>query len=337
MKRKRLVSAALIGFVIVAMLASSCKKDKSSSSSSTETTSTVNQVQASESQDAVSDKVETDVDNQIDDLEANNFSLSAAKTASDSSCVTITVDSTGGKSWPKTVTLVYNCQETINGELFDQSGTVIVTVDTTNINGERGYTRKVNFIDYALTTDSSTLILNGTRTLTRTKIKKEISSDLKKYRLEMIDSITSNLSFSVKYLDYNGSGLDTTVTFTRVTAKSRDMVLNFTRVGTLRKWTSVLKNDTITFNGKVTGIDIIGKNYERTIISPLIVTFCPIWPHTPVISTGTIELTVNGTNLASISYSAIDCVTSATLTTADGKVKNKKINRKFGFHLNRWW
>jgi hypothetical protein len=312
-----------------------CKKDSTTTNSETSNTTAnmVNQVQTSESQDATANKVETDIDNEADDLEANGYTTTNTKAAA-STCVSISIDSTSTKkSWPRTITLNYNCNDTVNGEVMIQTGIVSISIDTLTINKRRGYSRSITFNNYSIKTDSSTIVINGTRNLKRIAVIPSLTST--NYRLELKDSVTSNLNFSINYVNYKGTA-DTTVTFTRKAARVRDVVLNYTKV--LRIWVNHIKNDTITFTGQVSGVDIIGKSYVRMIpaTNPIVVSYCPIWPHNEII-TGEIDLTSNGTAIATITYTADGCSTNATLTTPDGKIKNKKISRKFGLSLKKWW
>ncbi len=328
--RKIIIGLALL-FIAGSLLFTFCKKDNTTTTTTTTTaTNSVNQVQTSESQDAVADKVETDVDSQLDELEANNYSSGDKKDAI-SSCLTITIDSTsrGGKLWPRTVILDYNCDDTVNGEKIIQTGIVTVTVDTSKkFKKMQGYTRIDSFKNYTITTDSSTLVLNGWRTMKRTNVISGIGS------LELVDSITSDLTFSITYHDYKGT-TDTTVTFTRQAARTRDIHLHYVKIG--KKWHHIIMEDTAYINGQVSGLDIAGKAYIRKITSQLVYSRCPLWPFNPIISSGVIDINSNGTDIATITYSATGCKTEVTLTTADGKVKNKKINRKFGLGLKKWW
>ncbi len=335
MNKSRTIYGIFALLLLGAITFYACKKDTTTTNSgaSNTTAKTVNQVQTSESQDATASKVETDIDNEADDLEANGYTTTATKDAA-STCVSISIDSTSTKKlWPRTITLNYNCSDTVNGEVIKQTGIVSISVDTLMINKKRGYSRSISFNNYSITTDSSTIVINGTRNLKRIAIIPSITST--NFRLELKDSVTSNLNFSIKYIDYKGA-TDTTVTFTRKAARVRDVVLNYTKV--LRIWVNMIKNDTITFTGQVSGVDIIGNSYVRMIpaTDPIVVSYCPIWPHNEII-TGEIDLTSNGTNIATITYTANGCSTNATLTTPDGKIKNRKINRKFGLSLKKWW
>ena len=198
-----------------------CKKDNSTNSANTTTTNTINQVQTSESQDATADKVESDVDSQADNLEANGYT--GATTKSDpSTCVTISIDSTSsGHKWPRTVTLTYNCNDTINGDVISQTGAVKIVVDTLTVNKKRGYSRSITFNNYTIGTDSSSVTLNGTRTVRCISVNAStVSATSTNYRLELKDSVTSNLTFNITYKNYS-----TTENFTRKAARLRDIIL----------------------------------------------------------------------------------------------------------------
>ena len=64
------------------------------------------------------------------------------------------------------------------------------------------------------------------------------------------------------YIDYKVA-TDTTVTFTRNAARLRDIILNYSKVN--RRWVNLIKNDTLSITGQVSGTDIAVKSYVRKI------------------------------------------------------------------------
>lgn len=322
MKKIQILTGVMLFVLITVLIFHSCKKDNNESIATT----TVNELQNSESQDAVADKVENDIDNSVDKMEANDFNISTQKSSFDD-CVTVEVDHPDTTDWPKTITITVNCSDTVNGEIINQHGTIVIVVNATNKPWRKFLTRTITFSNYSITADSSTITINGTRAMTRKSVDVIWLDDLKKeFRIQVLDSIQSNLVFTAAYAD-------TTITFTRIANKSRNMIAYFHRLTGGLRYYNEIKKDTVIFNGNITGLNARGIPYERNITSPLEITFCPIWPHNPIISTGTITY-IAGNNTATISYSATGCQTKVTIT------KNgvtKEIDRKFGKRFKRWW
>ena len=334
MKAKKIYSLAsilLIGGVIIFF---SCKKDNSSNNMSL-TSSQVNEAQQSESDDALADKVEQDMDNNMDNLESNGYSSSTAKSAI-ADCVGITIDSiTNAGGWPRNITFTYNCQDTVNDEVISQLGTINVVV-TRGVKTSGGYLykRDITFTDYKVTIDSvstfnlatsPSIKITGTRTVTRTNIKPYLSDNNKMLRLVINDSIKSDMSFSIKYGD-------STYTFTRFVDRQRNAFLHFSKP--FHRWISVIDNDTLTLTGPVTGTNARGYNYTRNITTPLLFTFCPLWPFNLIISSGEIDLSNSNGVTGTITYAATGCKTIVTLTVNG---KSKIITRNFGRRFHKWW
>lgn len=314
---------------------SSCKKENSESGSSI-TASQVNETQQSESQDAMADKIEQDQDNMLDKLESNGYSVTSQKAALDD-CVGIAIDSiTHVGGWPREITLTFDCLDTVNGEVISQTGTIQVMVNRGNLTtGGYLYSRSITFANYKVTTDSVSLFnpstspsitINGTRTVTRTKISGRII-DTKHVMFDVTDSIKSNMSFAVNYGD-------TTISFTRNVDRQRVAKLYMRRISGSLLWIPEIANDTITYTGTVTGINARGRDYVREITTPVVCTFCPYWPNNLIISSGVISFSNDGGKVGNISYSAYGCKTIVTITI-NGKTKT--IERRFGRKFKRWW
>ncbi len=338
MKAKGLYVFTAVLFVLGMIVFFGCKKDNNSTDNSTVATSTVNEAQQSESQDAIADKTEQDMDNNLDKLESNGYSTSSEKSDLDE-CVSVSIDSTTrAKGWPRTVTLTYNCQDTINNEIFSQTGQIIVQVDTIKkTKSGMLYSRNISFNNYKIIMDSiptfspatsPSVTITGSRTLTRIGISRTIINS-KLINIDVTDSITSDMNFTINYGD-------TTITFTRNVARERVAELYFKRITGTLIWLSDIPKDTLTYTGTVTGINARGKNYTREITTPLECTFCSSWPHNLRISSGVISFSNDGGLVGTITYSANtdDCKTTVTLN-ANGKTK--VIERKFGRKFHKWW
>ena len=332
MKTKTMYYLVTILFAAGFVLFFSCKKENNGTVSSTQ----VKEAQQSESDDAMADKIEQDQDNMLDKLESNGYSGTSAKAALDD-CVSITIDSTThALGWPRKITLIYDCQDTVNGEVISQIGTIQVMVNRGSFTtGGYLYSRSITFTNYKVIADSVSLYnpltspsitINGTRTVTSIKISGRII-DTKHVMFDVTDSIKSNMSFAVNYGD-------TSVSFTRNVDRQRVAKVYLRRITGSFIWISDITKDTITYTGTVTGINARGRDYVREISTPVVCTFCPYWPYNLIISSGDISFSNDGGKIGDISYRALGCKTEVTLNV-NGKTKT--IERTFGRKFRRWW
>ena len=335
-KFKLLMIAAMFGLLI-----SGCNKDNNSPSNNNNVMANqqIAQVQNSDVQDAVADKSDQDADNTMDELQSNNYQVSALKSALASGTKVITVDHPDSTTFPKLITIVYtNYQDSTANESFVKNGEIDIYV--TAGNDKLLVTRAFTFKAFAVTTDSTTVTVNGTRTVTRTKHLYKYDG-LASLRLSVTDNITANLSFSIVQ-----TGQTDSLKFTRVVNKLRTSVLHYNNIGLTTAWKYVkFRNipalDTITISGTVTGVNEKGNDYSKTVseATPLVVTFYKL---TPIVSSGTMDLTVSGTTASSftITYKQdlpdhpfMTLVTVTNNTT----LKTHSFDRRFGRKFFRWW
>src|ERR1035437_362899 len=162
-KFKLLMVAAMFGLLI-----NSCNKDNSSPSNDSMTNQQIAQVQNSDVQDAVADKTNQDANNTMDDLQSNNYQVTNLKSALASGSRIITVDHPDSSTFPKVITIVYsNYQDSTAEESFIKNGEIDITVNAGT--DKQLITRAFTFKSFSVTTDSTTVIVSGTRTVTRTK------------------------------------------------------------------------------------------------------------------------------------------------------------------------
>jgi hypothetical protein len=334
MKAKKIYYLASVILIAGVVVCFSCKKDNTTTNGTIAATQ-LNEAQQSESNDAMADKVDQDIDNNLDNLESNGYSTSTGKSAL-ADCVGITIDSTTqANGWPRNITFTYDCQDTINSEVISQMGTINVIVSRgAKTSGGYLYTRAITFTDYTVTIDSvsafnlatsPSIKISGTRTVTRTSITPYLSSDKQQLRLVINDAIKSAMNFHINYGD-------TSITFTRNVDRTRTAYLHFRKP--FHRWLNVIDEDTLTLTGPVTGINARGYTYTRNITTPLLFTFCTLWPHVLIISQGEIDLSNSSGAIGTITYAATGCKTTVTLTVNG---KSKIINRRFGRKFHRWW
>lgn len=298
MKTSKLLNLLML-VAIFAFIFTGCKKDNSSSSSTSGLTNQqTSQVQNSDVQDAVADRSEQDADNTVDQLQANNYVTSSIK-ADVPLAITIKVDGVpltapDSSSKTKEITLVYtNYADSTSGEKFVYNGEIDVTVSTlSNILTSRVFI----FKNFSITTDSTTITVSGTRTVTRLSEKYSIVTEpngLKGIRIIAKDTIVANTTWAL-----TTTGSPDTLKFTRNVNRGRISNINFENSNQGTKWTSIIfitypHLDTISWTGNITGQDEAGDNYSKTITTtPLELTW---YDGTPVLIAGTMDLTVSST------------------------------------------
>jgi hypothetical protein len=324
--------AIMFGFIV-----SSCNKD-TSSAGNTMSALQLAAVQNSDVQDAVADKSEQDIDKTLDELQSNNYNTSAAKSESAKGTRTIIVDHPDSTTFPKIVTIIYsNYQDSTADESFVRNGEIDIVV--TEGATPQLITRAFTFKGYSVTTDSTTVAVTGTRTVERTAFTHKLTG-LASLRLSFSDNITANLRFAIIK-----TGETDSLIFTRVVSKLRTSVLHYDNVGG-NSWLTIrfrndLSKDTITFSGTVTGVNEKGDNYTKTVSSgtPLTVIF---YRGTPVISSGTMDLTIAGETADSFTITYKEDLPNhphKTLVTVTNNLTNAthSFDRIFGRKFLRWW
>jgi len=333
MKKRTLVHFG-ISLAVVSMLSYSCKKDNSST---TATANAPTQVLNSDVQDAVADKTDQDVDNTVDAIQANGYSTTGLSLKDDNS-VTVTVSGGGDSAtFPKTITIIFtNYQDSANGEKFVKNGTIKVVVTAADSTHPYLVTRTHTFTNFSITTDSVACTINGTRTVHRTAATLKFNG-LKSIRASVTDSITAKLNYKIADVSSTDS-----LTFTRIVAKQRVAIVNYTNIGgSLRKtaiFKNILSNDTVTYTGTITGTNEKGLAYTKTVTTalPLDVTF---YQGAPVISSGTMMYTVTSAGDTTTTYKLVfsestanphkTSVTVTNETTLKTYTYVRKLARKF--------
>jgi hypothetical protein len=335
MKSRRIPELILI-CSIGAVLISGCTKDDLSDSSKL-STQQISQVQNLDLQDAVADIVDQDADNTIDELQAQNYSVPVTKSAQVTGSITITVDHPDSTFFPKIVTIVYsNYQAGISDETFIRNGEIKVVI--TAQQNKQLITRNFTFKDFSVTTDSTVVTVKGSRVVARTAQTLKYNG-LQSLRITNTDQITSDLKFSIVR-----TGETDTLKYTRAAAKVRNAILHFENIGgntwkTIRFRSTPLK-DTITFSGRVTGVNEKGDLYSKTIKAsdPLTIVF---YEGVPVMTSGTMDYTVTGTSAASftITYKQDPSHPRLTLVTVTNNLTQAthSFNRSLGRRHLRWW
>ncbi|MGD0583035.1 MAG: hypothetical protein ABR974_08845 [Bacteroidales bacterium] len=312
--------------------------NKESSPAGSLPTQQVQQAQNSDVQDAVADKNDQDVDNTLDQLQVSNYNATALKSGQILVSRVISVDHPDSTTFPKIITIVYNnFQDSTATESFVKNGEIDVNVSITGDNKQM-VTRTMTFKNYSITTDSTTVTISGTRTVTRDAISYKFTG-LTSLRTVITDNIAANLSYAITQ-----TGVSDTLKFTRVVAKTRKSYLHYANTGGVTwqtiKFKNVLAQDTITWSGTVTGINEDGESYSKTVdaSTPLTAIY---YKGTPVLASGTLDLTITGTTTSSftITYMEDPAHPHMTLVTVtnDQTSKTHSFDRRFSRKLTKWW
>jgi hypothetical protein len=335
--KSKIVFRLLLFFLAVSLSLSSCKKDSTTANNNTLTGKQVIQVQNNDAQDALADKTEEDVDSKLAELQNNNYSNASAKalgTLNDT--VVITVDHPDTTTFPKVVTLTYyNFRDSSLNENITKNGKITVTISSANPTHRKLVSWAFVFSNFSVSTDSTTITINGIRTVSRQKVSFKFNGFLSE-RTSVIDNITAATRFAVV-----STGKTDTLKFTRNVNKVRTAVYHFRNI--IYKplqparifWRYVASSDTITYTGTVTGTNEKGDTYSKTITSPLEVT---VYKGSLIISSGALTYTV-GTDSYQITFEEDPAHKHFTLVT----VKNNQtgnttsFDRRFGRLFRRWW
>jgi hypothetical protein len=314
--------------LMLGMTLAGCKKDKTTSDT-TLAGGDVALSQDAESQDAVADNVDQTVDDKLTSIEQNGFDISNQKSAMVGGGSWTCTHAGDTAAWPKVITITFG-DTAVNGENLHYTGSIVITDSLIPGAGtwRNRLIRKIKFAGFGIVSDSSSVIVTGTRTVTRTSVKytpalSTVTANTTSLRLEVTDAITANLTFTITCGDFTKS-------FTRVVDRTRKAIAHFEK-GTIF-WRQAYLKDTVTINGTVSGKNLQDSTYSRVITAPPItITRCPLL--FPIISAGKMTLT-NGSKTATLDYSSDGCKTKVTITKGDKtKVIERKINRKF----HNWW
>jgi len=289
---------------------------------------------------SVADKAEQDIDKSMDELQANNYNTSNLKSAQNSGSITIEVDHPDSTTFPKVITIVYNnYQDSTANESFVKNGTIIINVST-NAADYQKVSRDYTFSGFTISTDSTVLSINGSRLVTRISNKARFNG-LSSLVLTIKDQVSANnLKFAIVK-----TGQTDSLKFTRIVSKIRTSTLYFENVGGLNwstfNFRNILAKDTISYTGTVGGVNEKGDTYTKAIdeTKPLIVTF---YKGTPVVSSGTMNLSITGTLAASFTIEFKEALPDhphMTLVTVTNNATQRTHSfiRRFGRKLARWW
>jgi len=345
MKTYKISSLFFFLIVMGSLWITSCKKDSTTTqtNSTSATSQQVAQLQNSDAQDAVAEKTEEDIDNQLEELQANNFSASTTKAAiiGLKDTVVITVDHPDTIYFPKVVTLMYySYQDSSANESITKNGEITITINRPDAKHPGLVTRAFTFLNFAVTTDSTTVILNGTRTVNRTKNSVKLTG-LEKARIAVTDNITAALKYTVAT-----TGKTDSLKYTRNVTRQRTAISHYKNINfkagnpiynlSHLRYKHEPSLDSLTYTGTVSGINEKGDSYAKIITSPLII---KNYKGSPVTESGTISYTVGSVDSYQITFKQDPAHMHLTLVTVTNNTtgKSKSFDRRFSHKFTKWW
>jgi len=323
----------------------SCQKNTlTPSSSASLTNQQAIELQNSQAQDAIADKTEEDIDAKLEELQNNGYSsvlTKSALAAGLTDTVVITVDHPDSVYFPKVVTLTYySYRDSSNNDVIVKNGVIKVNVSLADANHPRLITRAFTFSNFSVTTDSTTVTMNGTRTVNRTQDSYKLTG-LTWARISVTDYITAGLSYAVAT-----TGSTDTLKFTRNVAKTRTAISHFRNVNynannlpyTLLhiRYVHAPSLDSLTYLGTVTGLNEKGDTYTKSVQDKLIIVN---YKGSLVVSEGSMTYTAGTTESYLITYSEDPNHKHFTLVTVknNNTGKTKTFDRRLGGKFKKWW
>ncbi len=338
MKKNYIVYIVLFVIIALIIIDFSCIKDNNNANNSNTsfTSNEIAQAQNAEHLDVVFDMIDNVIDNDVDIIEKYNFY--PLKKSASSDCLTLNIDHHDTTTWPKMLSLTYNCLDTVLAQHINLRGKIQVTVDTipgAGINNWRTfYSRTFSFSNFFIVSDSDTLVvIQGTRKVYRRGVNHIFYGGLLGPKEFLITHTKDSIITDSLIISENFPGGNKNII--RNVSKIGNIVIWYKNSSTSPIYKKVISRDSVICSGLVSGIDANGENYSRKITSPLIYMFCPTWPYNSIITSGSITQTINNADTILFNYSA-----STSCNTKVSIVKNGKsitINRKFSKKPIKWW
>lgn len=333
--KTKLIMSMVIG--VTFLLGYSCSKENSSGTSTTITSSSLAYqtavAQDAESIDAISNKFEQNADNQANEVISSNFDFPQTKT---SPPIVVTVSSNDTVTFPKTITLTYNKNDSVEDskgifEHISQTGTLIMVVDTYATGGKMSWknhlirTDTIGPAGFTIKTDSASITVSGKRTVKTLSWRGELSSNGLQKRILAKDTVNSTLTFTITNGNFTGQ-------FTRNAARGKMFYTHFERATTDNTVWSFANTDTVYVDGILSGVNLMDSAYTRTISATLFFSSCS--SGSMVCNSGQIT-DMEGSQKIILSYGSNGCETDVTATNSSDK--SLTVYRKLDRSFKKWW
>ena len=288
MKMKNVLSGLMIVAAVTVIFTQSCTKEDAGSISKTDLLLAQDEAYA----DAVFEEVDNFVVSEINNLDANSYSTSTLKSASDDICYSVVVDHPDSTRFPKVVTIDFGdgCSIIFNGDTIRRKGQIIIVV--TNRRYILGAQHVVTFNNYFM----NGVKIEGTRTITNLGLNErnhpELSTSLQNGKVIFEDAAW----------------------MTREANHVREYIRHLNPL-----------NDTIIVTGSANGINVLGEAYTRDITEPLVQVHCAGYPKRWVIAGGKVEITNSARGNTTIDHNASGCE-SNIIVNKNGVKQNYKFN-----------
>jgi len=270
MKTKNLIFGLMIFAGSTSFLMQSCNKSDEGSISATDLSLAQDEAYI----DAMYQEVDNVVSAELTSLDASGYSTAAKKSSEEDVCYTVTVDHPDSTNFPKIVTIDFGdgCTTVFKGDTIVRQGQIITTV--TGRWFTPGSQHIITFNNFFM----NGVKIEGTKTNTNLGINNQ--------RHLMMGTELEN--GKVIFND--------TVMATREASHVREIIRTFNP-----------QNDTILVTGSAHGINVMGEDYIREIIEPLVLIHCTDYKWRWVIADGLVNITNSATGTTTLDYSGGGC------------------------------
>lgn len=270
MKTKNTMLGLIMAAAVALFLTQSCSKDDTGTISENDLALAQDEAYA----DALFEEVDNIVTDELTSLDGTGYVDTGLKSTGDDICRTITVDHPDSTSFPKVITIDYGdgCTMIFRDDTITRKGQIQITL--TNRWFVPGAEHIVTFNDFYI----NDIKIEGTKIITNLGLNEN-----------------NNLEMSF-VLEGGKITFSDTAWMTREASHVRELIHYFNPI-----------NDTVLITGSANGVNVLGQDYERVIVEPLVLVHCSEYRWRWVIVAGLVEVTNSATGTTSIDYTADGC------------------------------
>ena len=270
MKTKNVLIGLMMLTAISVLFTPSCTKEEDGSVPAIDLTLAQDDAYA----DALFEEVDNIVSEEILSLDQTGYNTSAKKSFDSEACYTVTVNHPDSTNFPKVITMDFGdgCAVVFNGDTLIRKGQIITTV--TGRWFVEGSQHIISFNNFYM----NDVKIEGTKTRTNLGFNAENHLEL-------------GLELENGKITFND-----TLMMTREASHVREIIRNFNP-----------QNDTIIVTGSAYGVNVLGQEYTREIVEPLVMVHCAQYKWRWVIADGKVDLTNSETGSTIIDYTGSGC------------------------------